>query len=168
MKRIQLFAMIAALTAVLAAVIICASPYAPAAVPAPENIEEIWAIEDARAESDVPLVTVLENHGMRLGYDAQENTFYCPIGMETGDEWPQLYLTAPGAKGVQLVFVDDYSYDWCSAALRDGYPYQILAYTDTELSYTQIIFTGLPVITLETAGTVTYEDTPAQVTMASP
>ena len=168
MKKIKLLLMMAALFAVLAAVVVLGSPYAPVVAPAPEDIEEIWAIEDARRESDKPLLTVLENHGMRLGYDETENTFYCPIGLDSGDEWPQLHLTAPGAKGVQLVFVDDYSYDWCSDALRDGYPYQILAYTDTEFSYTQIIFTGLPVITLETAGTVTYEDTPAQVTMASP
>ncbi len=167
MKRIQLLLMIAALLAVLAATIVLFSPYAPVVAPVME-IEEIWAIEDAREESDVPLVTVLENHGMRLGYDETENTFYCPIGLETGDEWPQLHLTAPGAKGVNLVFVDDYSYDWCTDALRDGYPYQILTYTDTEFAYAQIVFTGLPVITLETAAAVSYEDTAAQVTMASP
>ena len=73
-----------------------------------------------------------------------------------------------GRKGVQLVFVDDYTYDWCSDALRDGYAYQILAYTDTEYAYAQIVFTGLPVVTMETGAQITYEDTPAQVTMASP
>lgn len=167
MKRIQLLLMIAAFLAVLAGVIAWASPYAPVVAPVME-IEEIWAIEDAREESAAPLVTVLENHGMRLGYDETENTFYCPIGLKTGDEWPQLHLTAPGAKGVQLVFVDDYSYDWCSDALRDGYPYQILTYTDTEFAYAQIVFTGLPVIVMETEAAVSYEDTAAQVTMASP
>ena len=121
MKRISLLLMMAALLAVLAAVVLYGSPYAPVVAPV-MAIEEIWEIEDAREESAAPLVTVLENHGMRLGYDAQENTFYCPIGLETGDDWPQLHLTAPGAKGVSLVFVDDYSYDWCSDALRDGYP----------------------------------------------
>ncbi|MBR5301310.1 MAG: CotH kinase family protein [Clostridia bacterium] len=168
MKRIQLLAMMAALLAGLCCVVLLASPYAPVVAPAPEDIEVIWAIEDARVESDVPLVTALENHGMRLGYDAQENTFYCPIGLNTGDEWPQLHLTAPGAKGVELVFVDDYSYDWPADALCDGYPYQILAYTDTEFAYAQIVFTGLPVVTIETADAITYEDTAAQVTMASP
>lgn len=167
MKRIRLLLMMAALAAVLAAVVFYGSPYAPVVAPV-IDIEEIWAIEDARVESDEPLVTALDNHGMRLGYDAVENTFYCPIGLENGDDWPELHLTAPGAKGVQLVFVDDYSYDWCSDALRDGYPYQIIAYTDTEFSYSQIVFTGLPVITLQTEADVTYEDTAAQVTIASP
>ena len=109
MRKIQLLVWIAALFAVMAGVVVYTSPYAPVVQPVME-IEEIWAIEDSRRESDAPLVTCLENHGMRLGYDAQENTFYCPIGLDTGDEWPQLHLTAPGARGVQLVFVDDYSY----------------------------------------------------------
>lgn len=168
MKRIQLLLMIAALFAVLGSVVLLGSPYAPVVAPAPEEIEEIWTIEDTRAESDEPLVTVLENHGMRLGYDAQENTFYCPIGLDTGDEWPQLHLTAPNAKGVQLVFVDDYSYDWPQDALCDGYPYQVLAYTDEAFWYFDLVFTGLPVVTLSAAEAITYEDTPAQVTMASP
>ena len=64
--------------------------------------------------------------------------------------------------------MDDYSYDWCSDALRDGYAYQLIAYTDTEYSYAQIVFTGLPVVTLEADGPISYADTPAQVTVASP
>ena len=167
MKKLQLLAMIAALFTVLALVVVYTSPYAPVVAPVME-IEEIWAIEDSRLESDGPLVTALENHGMRLGYDREGNTFYCPIGLETGDDWPELHLTAPGARGVQLVFVDDYSYDWCSDALRDGYPYQILAYTDTEFAYFDLVFTGLPVVTISTDDAITYEDTAATVTMASP
>ena len=38
----------------LAGVIACASPYAPAAAPAPEDVETIWAIEDAREECFSP------------------------------------------------------------------------------------------------------------------
>ena len=167
MRKIQLLVWIAALFAVMAGVVVYASPYAPVVQPVME-IEEIWAIEDSRRESDAPLVTCLENHGIRLGYDAQENTFYCPIGLDTGDEWPELHLTAPGARGVQLVFVDDYSYDWCSDALRDGYPYQILAYTDTAFSYAQIVFTGLPLVTIDTQEAITYENTAANLTLASP
>lgn len=159
--------LIAALSAAMAAAVVFGSPYAPAVAPV-ADIETIWAIEDARVEREEPLVTVLELDGMRLGYDRAENTFYCPIGLETGDEWPRLHLSAPDAKGVSLVFADDYAYDWCSDALREGYAYQILTYTDTEFSYAQIVFTGLPVVTLSTQTPITYENTPAAVTMASP
>ena len=110
MRGRLLLAMLAC-AAMLAGVVIYGSPYAPVIGPVAE-IEAIWAIEDTRTESEMPLVTALENHGARLGYDAAENTFYCPIGLETGDEWPDIHLTAPGAKNVQLDFVDDYSYDW--------------------------------------------------------
>ena len=167
MRRLQLLVMMAALLAALAAAVLYGSPYAPVVQPV-LDIEEIWAIEDAREESDKPLVTALEWNGMRLGYDGTENTFYCPIGLENGEEWPQLHLTAPGARGVQLVFADDYSYDWCADAIRDGYPYQILAYTDTEFAYMQIVFTGLPIVTIQADAAITYEDTAAQVTMTSP
>ena len=112
MKRLKLMTAILAMTALLVCTVALFSPYAPAVGPV-LDIEDVWAIEDAREESDAPLVTVLENNGMRLGYDAQENTFYCPIGLDNGEEWPELRLSAPGARGVQLAFADDYTYDWC-------------------------------------------------------
>ena len=157
MKKLKLMTAILAMTALLVCTVALFSPYAPGVGPV-LDIEEIWAIEDAREESDVPLVTVLENNGMRLGYDAQENTFYCPIGLENGEEWPELRLSAPGAKGVQLVFSDDYTYDWCDEAVREGYAYQILTYTSEKFWYTQVVFTGLPVVSLKTASTISIEE----------
>ena len=166
MRGRLLLAMLAC-TVMLAGVVIYGSPYAPVIGPVAE-IEAIWEIEDTRTESEMPLVTALENHGARLGYDAVENTFYCPIGLETGDEWPDIHLTAPGAKDVKLVFVDDYSYDWCSDALRDGYGYQIMAYNDTEFSYAQIVFTGLPVVTMRAGQEIGYENVKADVSFCAP
>ena len=116
--RLRLLAMMALLLAVMAAVVCWASPYAPVVSPAPEDIQTLWDIEDARSESETPLVTALENHGVPLAYDAENNTFYCTLGLENESEWPQLHLTAPGAKGVKLIFADDYSYDWCADAVR--------------------------------------------------
>lgn len=159
---------IAALLLLTAGVVVYASPYAPVAAPAPENIEEIWAIEDSRQESEMPLVTALENHGVPLAYDAASNTFYCTLGMENGETWPQLHITAPDAPKVRLCFVDDYSYDWCSDAIRDGYAYQGIAYTDTAFSYFDVIFTGLPQLCIDTKGQeITQEDSAVHVTMAA-
>ena len=168
MKRIRLLLGMLTMTALLVGTVALFSPYAPVVASVIE-IEEIWAIEDSRQESEAPLVTMLENHGMRLGYDAVGNTFYCPLGMNTGDEWPDIHLTAPGAKDVQLVFVDDYSYDWCADAIRDGYPYQVMAYTDDAFWYFDVVFTGLPIVTL-TAGTeiIPHVDVPADVTISWP
>ena len=159
---------IAALLLLTAGVVVYASPYAPVVAPAPEDIEEIWAIEDSRQESETPLVTMLENHGVPLAYDVSSNTFYCTLGMENGETWPQLHITAPDAPKVRLSFVDDYSYDWCSDAIRDGYAYQGIAYTDTEFSYFDVIFTGLPQLCIDTRGQeITQEDSAVYVTMAA-
>ena len=166
MKKIELLLGMALLLAMMAAVLVCFSPYAPVvqqAVP----IEALWAIEDEREESETPLVTALECNGVPLAYDAQENTFYCTIGLDNGETWPEIHLTAPGARGVSLVFEDDYTYDWCHDAVRDNAEYWAMAYTDTEFCYFRIVFTGLPLVMIETAGEITPEDTPAQVTVSA-
>ena len=167
MKKMKLLGAMLALLALIGVVVVCASPYAPVVMPCPEDIEAIWAIEDSREESEVPLVTALENHGMPLGYDRENNTFYCTLGLEQGDEWPDMHLTAPGAEGVSLILVDDYSYDWCRDAIRDGYAYQLLAYTDTAYHYTQIVFTGLPQIVVDTTEALTVEDSPVRVSVSA-
>ncbi|MBQ7887242.1 MAG: CotH kinase family protein [Clostridia bacterium] len=165
--KLRILAGIVLLLGVMAAVVLCASPYAPAVEPV-VDIEEIWAIEDARTESAAPLVTALENQGQALGYDEESNTFYCTLGMDHADAWPQIRLTAPGAKDVRLVFVDDYSYDWCSDAIRDGYEYQIMAYTDTEFFYSYIVFTGLPIVMLDTdEALMPHEDIPVEVSISA-
>lgn len=166
MKRLELLMLATTMTALLAAVVVFFSPYAPTVEPMKE-IEEIWAIEDAREESSVPLLTCLENNGMRLGYDAQQNTFYCTIGLGNGETWPEIHLTAPGAKGVKLCFVDDYTYDWCDEAVREGYAYQVLAYTEEEFWYTQVVFTGMTVICLETDEAVSLEDQPGRAAISA-
>ena len=159
-KKLGLLAGMAVLAAVIAAVVAYASPYAPVVQPV-RDIEEIWAIEDTRQESEEPLISAMENHGAALGYDWFENTFYCTLGMENGDTWPDIHLTVPGAKDIEVCFVDDYTYDWCADAIREGYPYQIIAYNDEFFSYAQIIFTGLPVVRM-----TTQEEIPAHVDVA--
>lgn len=170
MKRLQRLSILGSMTALLLgllAVVLFASPYAPVVEPV-KDIEEIWAIEDARMESEAPLVTVLENRGQALGYDAGSNTFYCTLGMDNTDAWPDIHLTAPGAKDVRLCFVDDYSYDWCADAIRDGYEYQIMAYTDTEFFYSYIVFTGLPIVCLNTDEMIVADaDTPVGLTISA-
>ena len=165
--KLRILLSIALLLGVTAAVVVCASPYAPVVEPAAQ-IEEIWAIEDARTQSETPLITALENGGQPLGYDADSNTFYCTLGMDCGDSWPGIHLTAPDAKGVRLVFADDYSYDWCCDAISGGYEYQILAYTDTEYSYATLVFTGLPIVMLEGSEALRpHEDVPVRVSVSA-
>ncbi|MBE5799710.1 MAG: hypothetical protein E7321_07145 [Clostridiales bacterium] len=166
MKRFGLL-----LEMLLFAVLICCavalgSPYAPVVQPA-VDIEEIWAIEDAREESDEPLVTALRNRDVPLAYDEEMNTFFCTLGMENGDQWPDIHLYADGQPGMSVVFVDDYNYDWCCDAIRDGYSYELMAYTDTQYSYFNIVFTSLPIVMLDSERKIpAHEDVPVEVVMS--
>ena len=166
MQRIRLLLAMAALSALMVLAVCLGSPYAPLVGPV-ADIEEIWEIEDARTESETPLVTRLNNHGVPLAYDAQENTFYCTLGMGNAESWPEVHLHAPDADGVRLMFADDYAYDFCADAIREGYPYQVMAYTDTEFAYFDIVFTGMMQVHVKTGDEISKEDVPAQVAVLS-
>ena len=100
------------------------------------ELEETWEIEDTREESwENPLVIGMRNGESELGFDAASNTFYCTVGMEDTGDWPELELFAQSAQGVEklrVAWVDDYTYDYRSDAVRDGYRYELMAYTDTQ------------------------------------
>lgn len=131
------------------------------------EIEAIWAIEDARMEAEQPLVKEMYHGADRLGYDAQSNTFYCTLGLGTGDDWPQIALSILGEGGVEALWVDDYSYDWCTDAISQGYRYELLTYTKEQYAYTGVVFTGLPIVTLNTEGELSTQDVPGRATIAA-
>ena len=118
----------------------------------PMAIEDAWALEDTREEAETPLVTRMFNGEGILGCDAQSQTFYCALGLDNPDGWPALSLSALGAQGVRVAWIDDYSYDAVEDALSEGYRYELLAYTDTQYAYIGVVFTGLPIVTLHTDG----------------
>lgn len=168
MKRLKLLLGMAALACAIGLTVKYGSAYRPVVGPVRE-IEEIWAIEDEREESEEPLVTRLFCNGAEAAYDAESNTFYCTLGLENGEEWPKIKLTTAKnvGGGLTLCFVDDYAYDACADAIRDGYAYQIMAYTDEAYSYSDVVFTGLPILSLHTAEEITTEDTPVALNLAS-
>ena len=129
------------------------------------DIEDAWAIEDTREESFEPLVTVMHSGKDELGYDKEYRTFYCTIGMD-GEEWPEIALTAKGAEGVQVAWIDDYTYDWRTDAVAEGYSYELIAYTQTQYEYIYVVFTGLPIITLHTQEDIGDTYIPCRTTVA--
>ncbi len=167
MKRFKLFLAMAALACAIGLTVKYGSTYRPVVEPVRE-IEEIWALEDAREESGEPLVTRLFCNGIPMAYDAENNVFYGSLGLENGAQWPEIKLTASEetAKGLSLCFADDYGFDDCDAAIREGYSYQIFAYTDTAYSYAEVVFTGLPLVNVTADQTIEREDVPAQIEIA--
>lgn len=129
---------------------------ANAAVEPMLELEEAWAIEDERQECwEEPLVVGMRNGENELGFDRESNTFYCTLGMEDTGDWPEMALFAQGAQGAEnlrVAWIDDYSYDYRSDAIREGYRYELLAYTDTQYAYFGVVFTGLPTVTLHVHG----------------
>ena len=111
------------------------------------ELEDAWAIEDLRSEAQFPLVTAMQNGESALGFDRTNNTFYCTVGTGS-DEWPELDLMFRGKQDVRVTWIDDYTYDSCADAVREGYRYELLAYTQTEYAYFGVVFTGLPVVNL--------------------
>jgi len=132
------------------------------------ELEAAWAIEDSRSEAAAPLVTGLFNGANELGFDRDDNTFYCSVGMSR-EEWPELQLTMRGSDGVRVAWIDDYTYDSCSDAVREGYRYELLAYTQTEYCYFGLVFTGLPIVSIEfdEGAELTREDQSARVSISS-
>ena len=92
MKRFKLFLAMAALACAIGLTVKYGSTYRPVVEPVRE-IEEIWALEDAREESEEPLVTRLFCNGIPMAYDAENNVFYGSLGLENGAQWPEIKLT---------------------------------------------------------------------------
>ncbi len=136
------------------------------AVLATIDIEDAWAIEDARQESETPLVRRMKNGADELGCDAASRTFYCTIGLGHEEAWPQIALSASGEQGVQVAWIDDYAYDWCADAVAEGYAYELIAYTDTAYEYIYVVFTGLPIVTLHAGQEIADTYIPARATVA--
>ncbi len=153
------------LSVMMLGVAIFDSPYRPVVGPC-RSIEEVWSIEDEHRRSEKPLVTALEMDGMPLVYEAETNTFYCSLGLEQGESWPEIHLIAPETKAIDLFFTDEYTYDDCREAIQKGRAYQVMAYNEEEYDYFSIIFTGLPLLSLTTQTEITSFDTNAQVTIS--
>lgn len=121
------------------------------------DIEEIWALEDERTEAQESLIDAMHLDAYEMGYDAQSCTFYASLGKMDSD-WPAVEMYARGSDGVQVVWVDDYAYDSCADAIREGYRYEIFAYTDEEFSYAGVVFTSLPIVTVHGPEGVVIDD----------
>jgi len=130
------------------------------------DIEAIWELEDAREESEELLVRRMYCGDYELGFDAQSSTFFCTLGMDN-EEWPEITLYADGPEELNVTWVDDYAYDSRCDAVREGYSYELFAYTGEAYSYFNLVFTGLPIVTLhvEKEAEIEEEYIPARATV---
>ena len=111
-------------------------------------IERAWDIEDTRREAALPVLGMSGACGA-LGFDRESGTFFCPIGVR--EDWPELALSARGPEGMRVAWIDDYEADDPRGAASGCERYALLAWTEEEYAYFGLVFTGLPVVTVETA-----------------
>ena len=166
-RRFGLIASALVLLCLLGAVVRFASPFRAFVQPLPE-IEEIWEIEDTHALSGTPLLRELVWRDAPLARREDTGAFYCPLGLDAGEGWPELrlYLTQDG---VSCCFADDYSWDACADAVRDGTAYRLLVWTRDEYCYQEIVFTGLPTLSVRVADPEIGEaDVPAETVISAP
>lgn len=130
--------------------------------------EETWDIEDERLPAEEPLLRTLRCLTGEAGCDAATRTFYVCIGSSL-EEWPELLLTGEGADGLQLAWADDYAWDYPDEAVAGSQRYRILAWTQERYEYVEVIFTGLPIVSVHTMDRETPGDAymPARVSVSA-
>ena len=149
------------MAALLSSCVLLGSSAPPLRVAPLPEIEAVWEIEDTHAPSAEPLLLTLRRDGVPLPCDEASGTFYCPLGLSRGEEWPQLNLTLPEGAGISACFADDYLFDACGDAVRDGTRYRLLVWTEDAYCYQDIVFTGLPILSVRTdADEIGREDVP--------
>ena len=63
--------------------------------------------------------------------------------------------------------MDDYTYDWRDEAVAEGYAYELIAYTDTEYAYFNLVFTGLPIVSIYAGQEIGTEYVPVYASVSS-
>lgn len=160
-RRLFLAAAAFLMAALLSSCVLLGSSAPPPRVAPLPEIEAVWEIEDTHAPSAEPLLLTLRRDGVPLPCDEVSGTFYCPLGLSRGEEWPQLDLTLPEGAGISACFADDYLFDACGDAVRDGTRYRLLVWTEDTYCYQDIVFTGLPILSVRTdAAEIGREDVP--------
>jgi len=134
------------------------------------DIEDVWDIEDTRIECEEPLVTKMLCNGAEMGYDRKSRTFYCTLGMRENIQWGSYDIFAEkDTELIRVAWVDDYAYDDCAEAIREGYRYELIAYNEEYYEYIGVVFTGLPMVTLHipSIDELSEEYVPARVSISS-
>lgn len=94
--------------------------------------------------------------GEELPCDRENGTFYLPVDMDTG-EWEKGTFTS-GRKGVEVYLLDNPLEDEKETSVREGKSYRLLAVRDHVCREYAVIFTGLPILSIETDEEIRYEE----------
>lgn len=118
-----------------------------------ESQEELLAtLEDTEEE----LLTKLLFAGEELPCDRETGTFYLPVDMDS-KEWEAGAFTS-AEKGVKVYLLDNPLEDEKEISVREGKRYRLLAVRDGACREYAVVFTGLPILSIETNEEIRYEE----------
>lgn len=91
----------------------------------------------------------LRFQGEQLPYDTSSNTFYLPLNMQI-EEWETGNLKVD-KKDVSIFFIDDFTKKSKLEAIAKNEGFTFVAYTEKEYQYYTLVFTGLPMMLINTS-----------------
>lgn len=117
-----------------------------------EQEERLEALKPVEEE----LLTELMFAGASLPCDRESKTFYLPVNMDT-PEWEKGTFSS-GQRNVKVYLLDNPLEDEKQKAVREGKRYRLLAVQGEACREYGVIFTGLPIISIETEEEIRYEE----------
>lgn len=118
------------------------------AVSGPEKLEKIRLGCEPATEN---ILTDLRFNQVSLVQDTATGTFYLPLDIENAN-WESGEITS-GQEDVEIVFGQAFTRDDKLTAIREGTPYEFLAIQGNRCRSYYLVFTGLPIVSIETEET---------------
>lgn len=116
--------------------------------------QEEW-LETLEA-ADEDFLTELIFAGESLPCDRESGTFYLPVNMDT-TEWERGRFSS-GQRDIKVYLLDNPLEDEKQKSVREGKRYRLLAVQDEVCREYGVIFTGLPIISIETEEEIRYDE----------
>lgn len=110
--------------------------------------QEAEALKEGRTATEEELLQGLIFAGEELPCDRPSGTFYLPVDMDEED-WETGTFLAEGG-GVKVYLLDNPMEDEKQEAVRTGKSYRLLAVSEDVYREYAVVFSGLPIVTLDT------------------
>ncbi len=117
--------------------------------------EQQECMESLRATEE-DILEELRFADVSLPCDRASGTFYLPVNMES-EEWERGSFTS-GQKGVRIYLLDNPLEDSKKTVVREGKAYRLLAVRGDVCREYGVVFTGLPILSIETDQEIRYEE----------
>lgn len=118
--------------------------------------QELQSYMEALKTTEEDILGDLIFAGERLPCDRASGTFYLPVDMEV-TRWESGSLTS-GQKDVKVYLLDNPLEDDKQKSVREGKSYRLLAVRDDVCREYAVVFTGLPILSIETDEEIRYEE----------